>query len=686
MANFVTPKYTINFILGQLASRYVSWVFNSSKSISEIEHLTETVDFHKPCIFTFWRGQFMLLPPYCPEHISVAAIVARHSDVEIVGEIIKNFNQISLIRGGAGDRKKSRGGTTELLEAIRALGENKCVAITADVPPGPSHIVGKGVLKIAQMAGRPILPVAAASSRFYATQTWSRMTINFPFSNIAMRLGTPIYIPADADDMQLEFLRQQIQDSLNKITSEAYADVGSNSVYTIPYSALPNEMLPKHPNLKLTVYKAVTQLAANIAPCITWYRKKKGKEDPYRRSERLGIASVSRPDGALIWIHAASVGETIAILPLLQRIHSEYAGTKFLLTTGTVTSAKIAQERLPDGDIHQFAPFDAPQFITRFLNHWRPELVLMTESEIWPNTILTCNSRQIPIAIVNGRMSARTYKRWRRNKSIALPLFSRLNLVLAQNDQFVCQFRDLGARNVLNSGNIKIDAPRLPVNKSSYDKLSAALGNRPLWAAVSTHAGEDEKIIFVHNKLSQKFSGLMTIVAPRHPERGDQIFKLAKAANIIAARRSRNEYPTLKTSLYIIDTIGELGLIYSLVQIAFIGGSLVEHGGQNPIEAVRYETVVITGPDYRNFDDTYNALLSAGGALKVANELELTDAVDQLLISNDKQRIRYMYAANNIIENLSGGLEMTVSALKHLMPDNLKTYAPPTSECVTHAL
>ncbi|HFB2048062.1 MAG TPA: hypothetical protein TECP_00408 [Hyphomicrobiaceae bacterium MAG_BT-2024] len=622
----------------------------------------------------------MLIPPYCPKHIQVANIVARHKDAEIISEIIRSFDQMTLIRGsGAGGRKKNRGGTSAFRKAVRALGEGKCVAMTADVPPGPARIVGQGVIKIAQLSGRPILPVAAASSRFYVTRTWSRMTINFPFSRITLRIGAPIYIPADATETQLELLRLQVQTGLNQVTLKAYADVGANPLRTEPLKTIPSRVLPT--NLKLIAYKTATQLCAIMAPIILKHRAKKGKEDASRKSEKLGVSTIKRPNGALTWIHAASVGETNAILPLMEGLHALHNNSKFLLTTGTVTSAQIAQERMFQGDIHQFAPLDTPQFITRFLDHWKPELAIMTESEIWPNIILSCHSRGIPVAVVNGRMSERSYRRWRRNQSIALPLFSRLHLVLAQNELMARKFRELGAHNVLNSGNIKIDAPKLPVDKIMYDKLASTLRDRPLWAAVSTHPGEDEKIIAAHNRLAMKFTGLLTIIAPRHPERSEKILSLAKSADIITVCRTRNEYPDPDTGLYIFDCIGELGLIYSLVQVAFIGGSLVKRGGQNPVEAVRFDTAVITGPHYGNFSDTYNALLKVGGALEVTNELELADIVNQLLLNKNSQHRDCVRAAQLVIEDLSGGIEKTISNLKLIMPENHKTQI----ECRRHA-
>lgn len=670
MAQSLINKHTLNRFVGRLAAGYVKWVFHSSTSLSDIDELRAIAKQHQPCIFAFWHGQFMLIPNFSPPKTPVAIMVARHGDAELIGEVLKSFDQMTLIRGGgAGNRKKNRGGSTALRAAVRALEQGTCLSMTADVPPGPARIAGHGILKIAQMSGRPILPVATTSSRLYAMRTWSRMTINLPYSKIAMRLGTPIYVPRDADDAQLEVLRQKLQDALNEVTGQVYADVGVDIVKATPYSALSPEAPPEPAGFKLKLYQTAARLTAKIAPLILLHREKRGKEDPARRQERFGIASHVRPDGPLVWLHAASVGETNAVLPLLHRLREEFPGPRYLLTTGTITSAKIAQERLPDGDIHQFAPIDAPEFVKRFLDYWQPELALLTESEIWPNMILACHERGIPVAIINGRMSERSYRLWRKHKSMAVPVFGRLRLVLAQNERLVRHFHDLGARDVRCAGNIKIDAPKLPYDEAERARLAEAFSGRSVWAAVSTHAGESEAVVKAHVKLAADFTDLVTIFAPRHPERANEISDLAAAADIKTARRSMGEWPDSQTGIYIFDTIGELGLLYSLAKIAFIGGSLVNRGGQNPIEAVRFETAIITGPDQSNFSDSYRALLRNNGAIQVSNFIELAGAVRQLL-RDEVEHGRLTHAASSTLDELAGGLETTVEALKPIMPQD----------------
>ena len=528
MAGSVINKQRLNRLAGRLAAHYVRWVYRSSNPLVSKEELRDNVEKVHPCIFAFWHGQFMLIPAFSPVEYPVANMVARHGDAELIGEVLKSFDHMSLIRGsGSGGRQKRHGGTTALRESLRRLESNVSIAMTADVPPGPPRVAGEGIVKLAQMSGRPIIPVAAASSRFRTLRTWSRMTVNLPFSDIIIRTGEPIHVPADLDNGEVETYRQLVESSLNATTRQAYDEVGADWIMATPHAAQPTDAPAAAPGLKLNTYRAATKIMTNVAPLILRHRERRGKEDPDRRDERLGIASKSRPDGPLAWIHAASVGETNAILPLIDGLRQERPDVRFLLTTGTITSAALAAERMTRGDVHQFAPLDVPQCVARFLDHWQPGLAILTESELWPNTIIDCYKRDIPIAIVNGRMSERSYRRWRKNKSLALPLFSRLRLVLAQSEKLVRHFQELGARDVRLTGNIKVDAPKLPVDTIDLARMAEAIGQRPCWAATSTHAGEDEAVIEAHTRLAPDHPGLLTIIAPRHPERGPEIAEYA---------------------------------------------------------------------------------------------------------------------------------------------------------------
>jgi 3-deoxy-D-manno-octulosonic-acid transferase len=421
--------------------------------------------------------------------------------------------------------------------------------------------------------------------------------------------------------------------------------------------------------LEIRAYRAITRLARPAAPYILRFRERKGKEDPSRRGERLGRASIVRPDGPMVWVHAASVGETSAVLPIMARLADARPGVTILLTTGTVTSAQFAASRLGEAVLHQYVPLDEPSFVAAFLDHWKPSLGIFTEQEVWPNLVLAAAARNIPLALVNARMSDRSFARWRRRSTVASALFSRFTLVLAQNEHLADRFAQVGAPNVAAVGNLKIDAPPPPVDPSAFAALQGALGGRPCFVAASTHDGEEAAIAEAHMAARQAIDGLATFVAPRHPERGAEVAAMAAGLGLSVRRRSLGELPEGGTDVYVIDTIGELGTLYALTPVAFVGGSLIAHGGQNPIEAVRHGAVVIAGCSTHNFADEYGALLQARGALQVQNATDVSSAVVDLLARPalaDVMRDNALEA----LQVLSGALERTLGALAPLMPDS----------------
>jgi 3-deoxy-D-manno-octulosonic-acid transferase len=353
--------------------------------------------------------------------------------------------------------------------------------------------------------------------------------------------------------------------------------------------------------------------------------------------------------------------------PLISALSERRHSLSFLLTTGTVTSAKLAAQRLGPRTLHQYAPLDVPGYVRSFLDHWRPDLAVFTESEIWPNLILESSARGIPLILVNGRITQRSYRRWRRNSDVARPLFSRFSLVLAQSETLARRFKMLGAAGATASGNIKVDTPPPPVDEGALERLRAALDNRPLLLAAATHEGEEEIVAEGHRQLRRLFPDLLTIIAPRHPERGPAIAEWLQSQGVAAMRRAVGELPTRACEIYIADTLGELGTLYRLASVAFVGGSLVDHGGHNPIEAVRHGAVVITGPHWQNFKDTYEALIEHGGAVVVRSAAELAEAVAPLLADN-AELASLRERAEAALAGLSGALPRTVEALLHYLP------------------
>jgi 3-deoxy-D-manno-octulosonic-acid transferase len=351
----------------------------------------------------------------------------------------------------------------------------------------------------------------------------------------------------------------------------------------------------------------------------------------------------------------------------MARLKEVRPALNFVLTTGTVTSAGLAARRLPAGSVHQYAPLDAPEYARRFLDHWAPDVAVFTESEIWPNLILETSARGIPLALVNARISARSRRRWMRNRGLAIPLFSRFDIILAQTEGLVRHLPLLGARRVKAVGNLKIDSPPPPVDAATFEQLRKALRDRPRMLAASTHEGEDEIVAAAHRAIAREIAGFCTIIAPRHPERGTAIAERLKALGLTVAQRSLGELPDAATDIYIADTIGELGTLYALSPVALIGGSLINHGGQNPIEAVGHGTAVLTGPHWHNFRDVYRTLLRHKGAVEVSCADELQRTI--LTLMRDASELDRMRAgAKAAMRSLSGALERTVTALEPFLP------------------
>jgi 3-deoxy-D-manno-octulosonic-acid transferase len=401
--------------------------------------------------------------------------------------------------------------------------------------------------------------------------------------------------------------------------------------------------------------------AVPLAGILLSHRLKHGKEDPRRLAERRGESTVARPVGPLVWVHGASVGEVAAIIPLVERIASK--DFKVLVTSGTVGSAKLCEQRLPAGVIHQFVPWDTPRFIARFLDHWKPNLALFTESDLWPNTIVMSHERRIPLILINGRLSERSFNRWRYAPATIGALLRRFDLCLAQSPAYATRYRDLGAPHIATTGNLKLDVPEPPADRDSLQALQSAIGGRTTIAAASTHAGEEIALVDMHGKLRRSFPQLLTLIAPRHPDRGPGIVEIASAAGLSASLRSRGRLPDGKTDIYVVDTLGELGLVYRLAPIVFVGGSLATHGGQNPVEPIKLGAAVLHGPHVWNFAEIYAALDGAHGAEPVTDVGKLAVRVGAWL-KDAGERAAVVAAGRETVASLGGALDRTLAALE----------------------
>jgi 3-deoxy-D-manno-octulosonic-acid transferase len=308
-------------------------------------------------------------------------------------------------------------------------------------------------------------------------------------------------------------------------------------------------------------------------------------------------------------------------------------------------------------------PLAMPTFVGKFLDHWRPDLALFVESDLWPNMIMGAAQRGIPLIVVNGRLSERSFERWRYLPGTIEALLKRLDLCLVRTTLDAERFAALGAPRITTTGNLKLDVPPLPVDQNTLAKLSEALAGRPVIAAASTHLGEETAVIDTQRRLKATFRGLITILVPRHPERGASIASEIAAAGLTSAMRSRGQLPHAGTDIYIADTVGELGLIYRVAPIVFMGGSLIPHGGQNPIEPAKFGAAILHGPHVSNFADIYAALDRANGAELVPNADRLPVRVGAWL-KDGEERARVAAAAKSTVEVLGGALERTLTSLE----------------------
>ena len=418
--------------------------------------------------------------------------------------------------------------------------------------------------------------------------------------------------------------------------------------------------------MALALYGAVTDGIGLIAPWYLRRRARRGKEDVGRLGERLGRASAPRPDGTLIWLHAASVGESLSLLPVLDRLQLRLPDATILVTTGTVTSARLMASRLPDRVIHQFVPIDARVAVRRFLDHWRPDLAMFVESELWPNLLGLTALRGTPIILLNGRLSRRSFQRWVAWPHLGRALFRNFALVLAQDAVQGDRFRALGAGSVETPGDLKAAVAPPPADPIVLAQLQAAIAGRMVWLAASTHAGEEAVVIAAHRRLALKYPGLLTILAPRHPARGDAVAALIEQSGLTLSRRSRGDLPDRDTAIYLVDTMGELGIFYRLAAIVLVAGSLAIEtalGGHNPLEAAALGCAVLHGPDTATSSETTRALDLAGAAMIVDGLEGLTGALDSLLA--DQARVKAMgEAGQNVAARQAAVIEHMMVALE----------------------
>ncbi|MDD3029032.1 MAG: 3-deoxy-D-manno-octulosonic acid transferase [Alphaproteobacteria bacterium] len=420
----------------------------------------------------------------------------------------------------------------------------------------------------------------------------------------------------------------------------------------------------------LILYRWLTWAATPLVRIGLCLRRWRGLEDVARFRERLGYPSAARPSGKVIWCHAASVGEAVSLLRLIVRMHDAAPAATFVLTTGTVTAAQTVRSRLPPYALHQYVPVDLAASVRRFLDHWRPELAVWIESELWPNTLAALRARNIPCILLNARMSERSFRHWSFVKGFVRQMLSGFCLCLAQTEADRARFAALGATSAKCVGNLKYAAAPLPCDAALLDVLKTQTKGRPVWLMASSHPGEEALALRLHEQVSHEKKNLLTIIAPRHPSRGDDIVALIEKTNLSYARRSKNKPIKAETDVYLADTMGEMGLFYALSPVTVVGGSFAGTGGHNPIEPAQLGSVVLFGPSMENFSEIAAEFLHAGAAMAFEDEVSLAKALGRLF-SDDTERAALAKAARLLAERKGSIMDAILAEIAPWLKDKI---------------
>ena len=378
---------------------------------------------------------------------------------------------------------------------------------------------------------------------------------------------------------------------------------------------------PRALGLAARAYLAASPLIGLLAPMILRKRLRKGREDPLRWREKLGEPGLARPEGRLIWLHAVGIGEVMALRGFIAALSLLDPQAWFLITSSARSSAQVIAGNLPKRTFHQYLPLDAPVFLARFLDHWKPSLSIWAEQDLWPGAVLACQKRGIPLALINARMDAASFRKRNKIKSLYADLYAGFDLVSAQDPETASHLRQLGALAVQQDGSLKSAAPALNVDPAALAQMQSALAGRRLWVAASTHAEDEAVALAAQSRLWAQDPRWLLILVPRLPARAGQI-----ATSLSTLRRSKGAMPGPETAVYLADSFGELGLWYRLAPIALIGGSFGPVEGHNPWEAAALGAAILHGPRVAHFRADYAQLAAAKAARQVTAE-GLCDAI-----------------------------------------------------------
>ncbi|MBB2176499.1 glycosyltransferase N-terminal domain-containing protein [Gluconacetobacter johannae] len=568
----------------------------------------------RSALVAFWHETLVLTPALWwwaarrDPSLRMHVLVSRNRDGRMIADIVAPWG-VDVIAGSTDRRNKDKGGAAALRGLLGQLGDGSLIAVTPDGPRGPRRHAQQGVAGLALLSGAPVVPVGAWC-RSWRLGTWDRMLIPLPFGRGRVVCGAPV-MPARGDRAAAA---RRIGDAIDAATEAACPPPAGG------------------------LSRLWALLATLIAPGLILLLRRRlarGKERPGRLRERMGLTARARPAGRLVWLHAASVGESLSILPVIDRMMARDPALHVLLTTATVNAADLLDRRLAGAAwggrvIHQFVPLDVPRWIGRFLRHWRPDAAALTESELWPNLIEACHRSGVPIALMNARLSDRSRDGWRRMPGLARRMLSRFGWIAARSAEDAARLRALGATRVDVPGDLKEAAAPLPADPAQLAGIVDAIAGRPVWLAASTHDGEEDLIAQADRLIRARHPDLLTVIVPRHPERGAAIAACLETPPV--PRRALSAIPCPADRFWICDTLGELGLFYRAVPIVFIGNSLPgpgRGGGHNPMEPARLGAALASGPLTDNFTEAFARLGDAVAI--VADPAALAEWVDGLL-------------------------------------------------------
>jgi 3-deoxy-D-manno-octulosonic-acid transferase len=388
------------------------------------------------------------------------------------------------------------------------------------------------------------------------------------------------------------------------------------------------------------IYQIIISLITIISPLIILFRIFKKKEDPKRFKEKFCIFSKKKIKGKLVWFHGASVGEILSVIPLIEKLEKNKEIDQILITSNTLSSSKILSSLKLKKTIHQFFPIDTIYHTTKFLNYWNPKIAIFIDSEIWPNMITNIKKRSVPLLLLNARITKKSFLRWKKHIYFAKNLFEKFDFCFPANLKSKKYLKILGAKKIKFIGNLKFSQRENDKNYIS-NSLKKNLLSRKVWCASSTHNTEEKYCGIVHNKLKAKYKNLLTIIIPRHIDRTESIFFEMNKLNLKVQVYSSKKKIKKDTDIFLIDSFGKTKSFFKICKTVFLGGSIIKHGGQNPIEAVKYGCKVLHGPNIWNFEEIYNLLRSYGSTIKVNQLNDLTINVDKLFKNkNNSKKIK----------------------------------------------